>query len=528
MAQLDEITYEGKYNSAVSGLFKDNVTQAIEETDLRALVTDTKDSFWNTVSDLQSLTTATGTDTYAVTGGITAYSTGFTIFVKFTNANTGAATLNVNSLGAKAIKKSGTTALAAGDIAADQILALQYDGTNFQVVGGGGGATITDALSFKGVIDCSANPNYPAADAGDTYKVSVAGKIGGGSGPNVEIGDLLLCTADATSSGNHATVGTSWTIQQVNIDGAVTGPASATDNAIARFDSTTGKIIQNSGATVNDSSEITAVNLTASGQNGTGLRYGYFDANGKLVRNGNARYDTTTGATRLDGLSDIDADYTLEIYNLSGDLVARFSNGQILEIGGTEFLIEVPAGIASGNARIRMLDNLAMGLILEDTAGKEYASIRTTDSDERFNVSVPLRFRPLTATESDAAVESNVFRATTSTTNSAVNLIGSVSIPSDETDLLLWIKWKAVANDGTVGWGNITHNIQRTSAGTVQAVGTQDDGDGIQRTAGDFTMAIAADDTNKRANINLTNNSAGGKAFKVTVYAQWILSNEPV
>ena len=79
-----------------------------------------------------------------------------------------------------------------------------------------------DVMQLKGVIDCSANPNYPAADAGHTYRVSVAGKIGGASGPNVEAGDILLCLADSTASGNHATVGTSWTVVQVNIIGALT------------------------------------------------------------------------------------------------------------------------------------------------------------------------------------------------------------------------------------------------------------------------------------------------------------------
>ena len=79
-----------------------------------------------------------------------------------------------------------------------------------------------DAMVFKGVLDCSANPNYPAANAGDTYRVSVAGKIGGGSGVNVEAGDILLCLTDGTSSGNQATVGSNWSIIQTNIDGAVT------------------------------------------------------------------------------------------------------------------------------------------------------------------------------------------------------------------------------------------------------------------------------------------------------------------
>lgn len=79
-----------------------------------------------------------------------------------------------------------------------------------------------DAMVFKNVIDCSANPNYPAADRGWTYRVSVAGKIGGASGAIVEAGDILLCLTDGTAAGNQATVGANWGIIQVNIDGSVT------------------------------------------------------------------------------------------------------------------------------------------------------------------------------------------------------------------------------------------------------------------------------------------------------------------
>jgi hypothetical protein len=79
-----------------------------------------------------------------------------------------------------------------------------------------------DAVVLKGAIDCSGNPNYPAADAGDEYRVSVAGKIGGASGAVVEAGDVLLCWVDSTASGNQATVGANWAIIQLNIDGAVT------------------------------------------------------------------------------------------------------------------------------------------------------------------------------------------------------------------------------------------------------------------------------------------------------------------
>lgn len=46
--------------------------------------------------------------------------------------------------------------------------------------------------------------------------------------------------------------------------GDVVGPASATDNAISRFDTTTGKLIQNSGAFVTDSGAVVGKTLVAS------------------------------------------------------------------------------------------------------------------------------------------------------------------------------------------------------------------------------------------------------------------------
>jgi hypothetical protein len=79
-----------------------------------------------------------------------------------------------------------------------------------------------DAMLYKGAIDASSNPNYPAADAGFTYRISVAGKIGGASGPNVEIGDMIISHVDGSAAGNHATVGANWDIIQSNVDGAVT------------------------------------------------------------------------------------------------------------------------------------------------------------------------------------------------------------------------------------------------------------------------------------------------------------------
>lgn len=99
------------------------------------------------------LITATGTDTYAATVTPTPTLTnGFKFQVKFTNANTGASTLNVNSLGAVTLRKHDGTALSSGDVAASSDWWAVYDGTasQWRLLGGGsssGGGDVTGAAS---------------------------------------------------------------------------------------------------------------------------------------------------------------------------------------------------------------------------------------------------------------------------------------------------------------------------------------------------------------------------------------------
>lgn len=65
---------------------------------------------------------------------VTAYVERTVIKFKANFTNTGSATLNVNSLGAKTIKKYASTNLAAGDIQSGDVVAVIYDGTNFQLL----------------------------------------------------------------------------------------------------------------------------------------------------------------------------------------------------------------------------------------------------------------------------------------------------------------------------------------------------------------------------------------------------------
>jgi hypothetical protein len=72
------------------------------------------------------------------------------------NAITGASTLNVDGLGAKAIKKRVTVDLAENDILEDQMVSVIFDGTNFQM------------LSEASTYDLS---NFPGGEFGEVLKM---------------------------------------------------------------------------------------------------------------------------------------------------------------------------------------------------------------------------------------------------------------------------------------------------------------------------------------------------------------------
>ena len=95
---------------------------------------------------------------------------GTTISFKAANTNTGASTLNVNSLGAKAIKKNGTEALVAGDVQAGQIISVGYDGTNMQL--------LSPASRINTISDGTNTVHVKIIDIGD-WNIYISG---GGTG----------------------------------------------------------------------------------------------------------------------------------------------------------------------------------------------------------------------------------------------------------------------------------------------------------------------------------------------------------
>lgn len=104
-----------------------------------------------------------------------------------------------------------------------------------------------DAMIYKGTIGSggtiTALPNKHLT--GWTYKVITAGTY---AGVACEIGDMIICLTDGESANNSH-----WTVVQSNTDGTVTGPASSVANRVAIFNGTSGKVIKDSGYTINAS-----------------------------------------------------------------------------------------------------------------------------------------------------------------------------------------------------------------------------------------------------------------------------------
>lgn len=101
-----------------------------------------------------------------------------------------------------------------------------------------------DALVFKGIIDGEHPLPTTGYEVGHTYRVNTAGTY---AGQKCEQGDLIICIADALSTSTPH-----WTVAQTNIDGAVIGPANATDDNIVLFSGATGKLIKDSNKKLSD------------------------------------------------------------------------------------------------------------------------------------------------------------------------------------------------------------------------------------------------------------------------------------
>jgi hypothetical protein len=150
----------------------------------------------NTYSNYAADTGVANAYVVTLSGVSTTYSAGLRIQFKAGAANTGASTLNVNGGGTKNITFQDASALSSGTIAANAIVDVMYDGTQFLLMNDPAGATGGDVVGPS-----SATDNAIVRFDGATGKlvqnsvVTIADSTGDMSG----VGQLNATTVDATN-----------------------------------------------------------------------------------------------------------------------------------------------------------------------------------------------------------------------------------------------------------------------------------------------------------------------------------------
>lgn len=184
------------------------------------------------ISGTHGATTGEAVNAYSITPDIypSALTPGATYIFQASTTNTGTATLDVASIGAKTILRDGS-ALSSGDITENDWIEVVYDGSQFQIVassgpigtievsgGGTGASTLTDggvllgsgtgAISAMAVLSDSEmivgdGSTDPVAESGATLRTSIG--VGTGDSPQftgIELGHASDTTIVRSGSGD--------------------------------------------------------------------------------------------------------------------------------------------------------------------------------------------------------------------------------------------------------------------------------------------------------------------------------------
>jgi hypothetical protein len=180
---------------------------------------------------------------------------------------------------------------------------LTVSGNDIKMSGG------TTALTFSGTGDVTVAGSLK-------LNGSTSGSVTLSAGATPAVQTYTLPTAYPASNGLTLVSTTSGTLSWAATIGDVVGPSSATDNAVARFDLTTGKIIQNSTVTIADNGDIAT--------------------NGDLSVNGG---DITTTAATLKIAYGVGSGPDIELGRIgntttvNGELLIPMFNSQALSMG---------------------------------------------------------------------------------------------------------------------------------------------------------------------------------------------------
>lgn len=181
----------------------------------------------------------------SVSSAVTAYSDGFSFFFKPLNNNSGASTLNVNTLGLKAIVRPDGTAVQLNDIVANQILKLTYNSSY-------NGFQLDTDISYANQAAASASAAAASAGSAAASAAATAGAIvaeRSASRALTNLTGLTVVSGGASITGSSSVTGQLTTTDNVGIGRPTVANYRAIIRGIGTTSATNTLVLENSSGT---------------------------------------------------------------------------------------------------------------------------------------------------------------------------------------------------------------------------------------------------------------------------------------
>jgi len=195
--------------------------------------------------------------------------------------------------------------------------------------------------------------------------------------------------------------------------GDVVGPASATDNAVVRFDGTTGKLVQNSVVTIADSTgDIAgAGSITSTSASGILTRAAATQDGVELIgrAGGSSSYKVTLTPTTLGGNRTLTLPDTTGTVALTGSTVASFSAGStgFTPNSATTGAVTLAGTLATTNGGTGLTSFTANGVVYASSSSVLATGSAVTYNGTTFATSADASISGLTVGKGAGAVSSN-------------------------------------------------------------------------------------------------------------------------
>lgn len=297
-----------------------------------------------------------------------------------------------------------------------QVLAYNTTSSRWENSTAGGGSGTVTSVATAGLIS-----GGTITTTGTITTSMATGKLVGRSTAGTGIMEEITVGSGLTLSGGTLTATGGGT-------GDVVGPASATDNAVARFDTTTGKLIQNSGVTIDDTNIVSAAGLNLSGL--TASQIVATDASKNLQTLTTATYPSLTELSYVKGVTSaiqtqLNAKGAGTVTNTGGSLTA---NAIVLGAGTND--TKVVTGITTDGVsvlnlgvnattigKVKMFGNTSGDVTIQPTAAAGTATVQTLPATTGTLVNRVTTGNGVSATNTDGALAFTLGAITPSTVN---------------------------------------------------------------------------------------------------------------